>query len=84
MFLFYRKKKAYLLKGKSACLSANGCLIIKFKRMTERVLRVLVVDDDPDWRETLAGLLRDRGEDVVVASDAEEAARELEKGSVER
>jgi CheY-like chemotaxis protein len=42
---------------------------------TSEVKRVLVVDDNPDHRELLAELLRDRGYEVIAASDASEALR---------
>ncbi len=35
--------------------------------------RILVVEDDPSLRDTLADVLRDDGHDVRVASDGEEA-----------
>jgi len=39
--------------------------------------KVLVVDDLPDWRTTLAGLVADQGYYVQVASSVEEALRVL-------
>lgn len=35
--------------------------------------RILVVDDLPDWRKTLSGILRDEGYDVYVAESRQEA-----------
>lgn len=35
--------------------------------------KVLVIDDLPDWREMIGGLLLDAGYDVQVAADADEA-----------
>jgi len=40
--------------------------------------RILVVDDLPDWRTTLSGILHDEGYDVRVASSCQEALRLLE------
>jgi len=40
--------------------------------------RILVVDDLPDWRATLSGILLDEGYDVRVASSRQEALRLLE------
>ncbi len=40
--------------------------------------RILVVDDLPDWRITLSGILHDEGFDVRVASSRQEALRLLE------
>jgi CheY-like chemotaxis protein len=40
--------------------------------------RILVVDDLPDWRETLSGVLRDEGYEVRVAEGRPEALRLLE------
>jgi CheY-like chemotaxis protein len=42
---------------------------------TSEARRVLVVDDNPDHRELLAELLRNRGYEVIAASDASEALR---------
>ncbi len=39
--------------------------------------RILVVDDLPDWRTTLSGILHDEGYDVRVADGREEAMRLL-------
>ena len=41
--------------------------------------KVLVVDDQPDWRRTLAGLLVDEGYEVETASSLETARRLLEE-----
>lgn len=41
--------------------------------MTTTGGKILVVDDLPDWREMLGGLLEDAGYDVQTASDADEA-----------
>jgi CheY-like chemotaxis protein len=40
--------------------------------------RILVVDDLPDWRATLSGILLDEGYEVCVAGDCPEALRLLE------
>ncbi len=40
--------------------------------------RILVVDDLPDWRATLSGILLDEGYEVRVAGDCGEALRLLE------
>jgi CheY-like chemotaxis protein len=40
--------------------------------------RILVVDDLPDWRTTLSGILLDEGYDVCTAEGREEALRLLE------
>lgn len=40
--------------------------------------RILVVEDDPGLRETLAEVLRDDGHDVRVAEDGEAALDEVE------
>jgi CheY-like chemotaxis protein len=40
--------------------------------------RILVVDDLPDWRATLSGILLDEGYEVCVAGDRQEALRLLE------
>jgi CheY-like chemotaxis protein len=39
--------------------------------------RILVVDDLPDWRATLSGILLDEGYEVCVAGDRQEALRLL-------
>ena len=44
--------------------------------MTNTRHKILVVDDLPDWRATLGGLLKDAGYDVLVA-DSSARAREL-------
>ena len=41
--------------------------------------KILVVDDLPDWRATISGLLRDRGYDVQTAASAGEAWKFLEQ-----
>ncbi len=41
-------------------------------------LRVLVVDDEPDTLELIAGILRGQGASVVVAASAQEALRAVE------
>jgi CheY-like chemotaxis protein len=41
--------------------------------------RVLVVDDEPDWRTTLSGLLADKGFDVKSASTLAEALQCLDE-----
>ena len=43
--------------------------------------KVLVVDDLPDWRVTLSGLLIDQGYDVQVASSLDDAMELLESES---
>jgi CheY-like chemotaxis protein len=40
--------------------------------------RILVVDDLPDWRATLSGILLDEGYEVCAAEDRQEALRLLE------
>jgi DNA-binding response OmpR family regulator len=45
--------------------------------------RILAVDDDPDYREALAELLRTRGYDVVHAASGEEAIELLAVQSVD-
>ena len=40
--------------------------------------RILIVDDVPDWRTTLSGILLDEGYDVRTAAGREEALRLLE------
>ncbi|MBE7552398.1 MAG: response regulator [Anaerolineales bacterium] len=42
--------------------------------------RILVVDDLPDWRNTLVGLLSDEGYEVRPASSSAEALQALEAG----
>ena len=41
--------------------------------------KILVVDDLPDWRITLSGLLMDQGYDVQTASSIDNALEILEK-----
>jgi ATP-dependent Lon protease len=43
--------------------------------------RILVVDDLPDWRETLKGLLSDNGYVVEVAQSRSDAVTQLESQS---
>lgn len=43
--------------------------------------RILVVDDLPDWRETLSGLLSDVGYTVEVAESKSDALGQLESQS---
>jgi CheY-like chemotaxis protein len=38
--------------------------------MTDTRHRILVVDDLPDWRKTLGGLLKDAGYEVQVAGSS--------------
>lgn len=45
--------------------------------------RILVVDDLPDWRSTLGGLLGDEGYAVQTASTAREALDYLESNPVD-
>jgi CheY-like chemotaxis protein len=40
--------------------------------------RILIVDDLPDWRATLSGILLDEGYEVCAAGDRQEALRLLE------
>jgi CheY-like chemotaxis protein len=42
--------------------------------------KVLVVDDLPDWRRTLSGLLAEEGYDVLAAGSLVEATNLLESG----
>ncbi|MBI1881080.1 MAG: response regulator, partial [Chloroflexi bacterium] len=42
--------------------------------------RILVVDDLPDWRKTLSGILLDEGYEVQTASSREESLRLLTAG----
>jgi len=46
--------------------------------MTREPQKILVVDDLPDWRRTLSGLLADAGYDVMVTDSATGALRLLE------
>ena len=39
---------------------------------------VMVVDDEKDIRESLTGVLKDEGYEVVVAASAEEAIKKLD------
>ncbi len=48
--------------------------------MTDGPNRVLVVDDLPDWRATLSGLLEDAGYDVQCAGSQERALELLGTG----
>lgn len=41
--------------------------------MSEEFPRILIVDDNPDWRATLSGLLRDEGYRAAVAASSREA-----------
>jgi CheY-like chemotaxis protein len=43
----------------------------------ERHPRVLVIDDEPIWRSTLARVLRSLGAEVVLAQDGREGLRKL-------
>jgi len=45
--------------------------------MADKRHRILVVDDLPDWRETLGGLLVDAGYDILVACSYASALRLL-------
>jgi len=42
--------------------------------------RLLLIDDDPSTRETLAALLEDEGYELELASNAEEALESLRTG----
>ena len=46
--------------------------------MTNKRRKILVVDDLPDWRTTLSGLLVDEGYDVQVADSSNAAVALLE------
>ena len=48
--------------------------------MTKATQRVMIVDDDPDIRETLAELLHDEGFDVATAANGVEALDLLASG----
>ena len=52
--------------------------------MTDRLLRMLVVDDDRVLRERLARAFRDRGFDVSTAADADEALAALASAEPDR
>jgi CheY-like chemotaxis protein len=49
----------------------------------ERQLRVLVVDDEPGMRETLADILKAVGYDVVQAADGETALAAIRTNAVD-
>ena len=46
--------------------------------------RLLITDDDRDFRETLAGALADRGFETLQAADGEEALDLVSRRSEER
>ncbi len=48
--------------------------------MTKEPRKVLVVDDLPDWRATLRGLLAGKGFEVEVAESSDQAIQILETG----
>jgi len=48
--------------------------------MTDTRHRILVVDDLPDWRKTLGGLLKDAGYEVQVAGSSAAALALLRSG----
>lgn len=45
--------------------------------------RVLIVDDDPDWREFLRMALADLGYEAIEAADGEQALAALDRESVD-
>lgn len=47
--------------------------------MSDRKLRVLVVEDEPDYAELLAGILGDAGYRVVLAADGEDAIEKVRR-----
>ena len=47
--------------------------------MAGKTNRILVVDDLPDWRETISGMLTDEGFEVDVAGSSAEALTLLKK-----
>ena len=47
--------------------------------MSKEPKKILAVDDLPDWRKTLKGLLQDEGYEVVVAESLETALALIEK-----
>src|SRR5688572_30607141 len=51
---------------------------VSFSRTAERQLSVLVVDDEPGIRETVAALLEDEGYSVSLARDGLEALAAVE------
>jgi signal transduction histidine kinase len=62
--------------GTGAVFTARLPLVsAETERLASPAKRVLVVDDNPDHRELLADLLRQRGYEVVEARDATEALR---------
>lgn len=44
---------------------------------------ILVIDDEPDWRETLGGMLKDEGYTILEAGTIKEALAQLEQHSVD-
>ena len=48
--------------------------------MTKDTRRIMVVDDDPDIREALADILKDKGFDVATAANGAEALDLLASG----
>ena len=46
----------------------------------EGIQRILVVDDDPTWREILSDSLRERGTEVEVCESVEEAREAIQSG----
>ena len=51
--------------------------------MTDKQQKILVVDDLPDWRATLSGLLKDAGYDVQIADSSAAALGLLETNHFE-
>ena len=62
---------ALLKAAASACQKVG--LPTKSAAMSLITPRLLITDDDRDFRETLAGALQDRGFDTLQAADGEEA-----------
>lgn len=59
-------------------------MALEAKEPINKLERILVVEDDPDYREEYANALRKRGIDVVSVSSAGEAIEALKKGKFTR
>jgi CheY-like chemotaxis protein len=73
-----RKVCATRIDGRKHCA---GAAIIEASRRMKPARTILVVDDDPEIRESIADLLRDEGYQVAVASHGGEALEQVRNGA---
>ena len=43
--------------------------------------KILIIDDEPEFRETIRGFLRERGYNIITAGDGEEGLKRIQEDS---